>query len=198
VPEAPPPPPPRSSELTTPGDPPAAPRSRPRPRSAGSIFRPPLWLRWVLSLGVGAVLIVLLVRFVQHNSGTSPANESPAAAVRANREAEVLVAQDQAPRVARLAAGVAPATALQHATHADIAHLIAQGVINGPVGHSTCTPTGARATTPRGFRCTVVAANFNYQFVGVVDTRTRRITLCKRDPPPVPSQNVPVSPRCLA
>jgi hypothetical protein len=32
----------------------------------------------------------------------------------------------------------------------------------------------------------------------VVDTSARRITYCKRDPPPVPSQNVPLSPRCLA
>jgi hypothetical protein len=161
------------------------------------MFRPPLWLRWVLSLGVGAVLIVLLVRFVQHNSGTSPANESPAAALRANREAEILVAQDQAPRVVRLAAGVAPAIGLQRATQADIARLIAQGTIDGPLGRASCTATGTRATTTRAFRCTVVAANFNYQFVGVVDMRSRRITFCKRDPPPVPSQNVPVSPRCL-
>jgi hypothetical protein len=144
------------------------------------------------------VLIVLLVRFVQHNSGTSPANESPAAAVRENREAEILVAQDQAPRVVRLAVGVAPVTGLQHAARADIGRLIAQGTVDGPLGHATCTPTGTRATATRAFRCTVVAANFNYQFVGVVDTRTRRITFCKRDPPPVPSQNVPVSPRCLA
>jgi hypothetical protein len=152
----------------------------------------------MLSLGVGLVLIVLLVRFVQHNSGTAPSNESPAAAVRLNREAEILVAQDQAPRIGRLGAGVAAASALQLATQADIARLIAQGAINGPLGHSTCTPTGTRATTARAFRCTVVAANFNYQFVGVVDTRTRRITFCKRDPPPVPSANIPVSPRCLA
>jgi hypothetical protein len=152
----------------------------------------------VLSFGIGAALIVLLVRFVQHNSGTSPANESPAAAVRANREAEILVAQDQAPRVVRLGIGVAPAAALEHATRADIARLIAQGTINGPLGRSTCTPTGTLATSARAFGCTVVAANFNYQFVGVVDTLTRRITFCKRDPPPVPSQNVPVSPRCLA
>ena len=156
-----------------------------------------MWLRWVLSCGVAAVLIVLLVRFVEHNSGTSPANLNPAAAVRANREAEILVSQDQAPRVARLGPRAAPARALEHATQADIAREITQGTISGPLGRSTCTPTGTRAAAPLAFRCTVVAADFNYQFVGVVDTRTRQITFCKRDPPPVPSQNVPVSRRCL-
>jgi hypothetical protein len=157
-----------------------------------------MWLRWVLSFGVAAVLIVLLVRFVENNSGTSPANLNPAAAVRLNREAEILVAQDQAPRVALLRPGAEPARALERAIGADIGREITQGEISGPLGRSTCTPAGTRATVPRAFRCTVVAADFNYQFVGVVDTRTREITFCKRDPPPVPSQNVPVSRRCLA
>ena len=151
----------------------------------------------MLSFGVAAALIILLVRFVENNNGTSPANLNPAAAVRANREAEILVAQDQAPRVARWRTGVAPARALEHATRADIGREITQGEISGPLGRSACTPTGTRATVPQAFHCTVVAADFNYQFVGVVDTRTRQITFCKRDPPPVPSQNVPVSRRCL-
>ena len=37
-----------------------------------------------------------------------------------------------------------------------------------------------------------------YPFLGVVDPAARRITYCKRDPPPAPSDNVPVSSRCRA
>jgi hypothetical protein len=161
------------------------------------MIRPPLWLRWALSFGVAAVLIILLVRFVENNSGTSPANLNPAAAVRLNQEAEILVAQDQVPHVARLAPGETPVRAIERATQSDIGREINQGTISGPLGRSTCTATGTRATVARAFRCTVVAADFNYPFLGVVDTRTREITFCKRDPPPVPSQNVPVSRRCL-
>jgi hypothetical protein len=157
-----------------------------------------LWLRWVLSFGVAAALVAGLVRFVDNNNTDTPANETAAGAVRLNREAEILVSQDQAPRVVRLSTGIAPTMAIAHAVRADLARLIAQGGISGPLGRSRCTPTGPRTTNRRPFSCIVVAAQFNYQFVGVVDTRARRITYCKRDPPPVPSQNVPVSPRCLA
>jgi hypothetical protein len=37
-----------------------------------------------------------------------------------------------------------------------------------------------------------------YDFLGVVDPKARRLTYCKRDPPPAASDNVRVSRRCLA
>jgi hypothetical protein len=42
------------------------------------------------------------------------------------------------------------------------------------------------------------AADVNYDFLGVVDVPAHRLTYCKRDEPPVPSMNIPVSRRCVA
>jgi hypothetical protein len=43
----------------------------------------------------------------------------------------------------------------------------------------------------------VESAAVSYPFLGVVDLRAKQITYCKRDPPPVPSENIPVSSRCV-
>jgi hypothetical protein len=170
--------------------------SSPR-RSTEGVFGLPLWLRFALSLGVVVILGVALVLFVEDNGPDTPASSDPAAVVRANREAEILVSQDQAPHVVRLSGRGTPAKELEHAVRSDIADLISTGQISGPLGRVACTPTAARASARRGFRCSVVADQVSYPFLGVVDTRTRRIIYCKRDPPPVPSENVPVSSRCL-
>jgi hypothetical protein len=148
----------------------------------------PLWLRWFLSVLIAVVVLVLVVRFVNANNNDATASQSPSAAARANEESTVVVEQDQAPHVAKLAT---------RAVRRDINHSVNQGFINGPIQHTGCT-----ALKPRGhvlrFRCTVLAANLQYPFLGVVDVSTGQITYCKKDPPPVPSENVPVSRRCTA
>jgi hypothetical protein len=167
-------------------------------RSRGGLFGLPLWARWVLSLGVVLSLAVALVLFVEHHGPNAQTSGSPAAVVRANNEAEVLVEQDQAPHVVRLGAGAAPAAALERALHAQMAHQIALGQIGGPLGRSTCHSTGAGAGGRRAYVCRVLAAHVSYPFFAVTDTRTHQITYCKRDAPPIPSENIPVSRRCLA
>jgi hypothetical protein len=156
-----------------------------------------LWLRWTLSLGVVLVLGVALVVFVEHNGPNSPTSTNPAAIERANQEAEILLEQDQVPHVVRLSARTAAAAALEQALRADMAHRIATAAIDGPLERTTCTPTGAKPTTRQAFRCAVVAAHVSYPFLAVVDIRSHRITYCKRDVAAVPSQDLPVSPRCL-
>jgi hypothetical protein len=157
----------------------------------------PLWLRWFLSVLIAVVVLVLVVRFVNANNNDATASQSPSAAARANEESTVVVEQDQAPHVAKLATGVSPAAGIARAVRRDINHSVNQGFINGPIQHTGCT-----ALKPRGhvlrFRCTVLAANLQYPFLGVVDVSTGQITYCKKDPPPVPSENVPVSRRCTA
>jgi hypothetical protein len=74
---------------------------------------------------------------------------------------------------------------------------INQGFLNGPLQRSTCRPLKSNGDSLR-FSCAVIAANVNYPFLGVVDVAARRITFCKRDPPPVPSENIPVSRRCTS
>ena len=158
-------------------------------------LRPPLWARWVLSIGIGLILLLALILFVEHNNTDSEATQNPAAVERANREAAAVVAEDQAPHVAAVAAAEGAGHALAKAVHADMTSLINRGVLEGPLGRTWCARSGA-AGGRQAFRCTAVAGGLNYAFVGVVDARARRLTYCKRDAPPAPSVNVPVSPRC--
>lgn len=160
-------------------------------------FSLPLWAKFVLALGVGAVLLVALILFVEHNNGNGEARQNPQAVVRANREAETLVAQDQAPHVVRITAHAAPRRAILGAVRADMTKLIAGGTILGTLQRAACRRTGGTHDR-QAFACTAVVAGVNYPFLGVVDLPRRTVTYCKRDEPPVPADNVPVSPRCLA
>jgi len=147
--------------------------------------------------GVAAALLLALVLFVEHHSSDGLAPESPAAEVEANREAEIIVSQDQAPHIARIRQGATPVAALEHVVRADLTAEIDRGEVDGPIQRTRCTPNGSRTARRPAFSCTVMANDVNYQFLGVVDVRARRLTYCKRDAPPVPSQNIPVSRRCL-
>jgi hypothetical protein len=160
-------------------------------------LRPPLWARWVLSLGAGIIVLVALVLFVEHNSNNSQATQSPGAVARANREAAVVVAQDQAPHVVALNPGSSARAAVTRAIRADMTTMINNGIIEGPVSRAACAQTGGHSGR-LAFSCTAVAAGVNYPFLGVVDTQGRQVTYCKRDEPPVPSMNIPVSRRCRA
>jgi hypothetical protein len=157
-----------------------------------------LWQRYVLSVSVAVVLLVALVVYVDGHNTDSPASSDPAAAVRANREAEVLVAQDQAPHVVKLVGGLRPGAALVRVLRADMTRRVSQGQIAGPVQRAACRSTAGAAGPARAFSCTVQAGDVTYPFLGVVDPAARRVTYCKRDPPPAPSDNVPVSRRCRA
>lgn len=155
----------------------------------------PLWVRWFLSVLVAVVVLVLVVRFVNGHNNDATASESPAAAERANQESTVVVEQDQAPHVTRLKPGQSPEVAIAHAVRGDINYSVNQGFINGPIQRTSCHALAPHGHTLR-FSCTVMAANIEYPFLGVVDVGAKRITYCKRDPPPVPSENIPVSRRC--
>ncbi|MDQ6836082.1 MAG: hypothetical protein M3016_07825, partial [Actinomycetota bacterium] len=93
----------------------------------------PLWRRYALSVLVAGCLLAGMVIFVNgHNTDSNPST-NPATAVRANREAEILVAQDQAPRSARLETGSPAVGALERAIHARLAAQVAGGAIPGPL-----------------------------------------------------------------
>lgn len=185
------PPPPAASP-----DPEASPG---RKRAPGAYLNLPLWQRYAISLIVAAVLLIGMVVWVSgHNTDSSPSNNNPAATLRANREAAILVAQDEAPRTVSLPAGVSSLTALEHVIHARLAAQVASGAVSGPLKRAHCRATGARSGAQRGYSCTIESGSVIYPFLAAVDTAARRITVCKRDPPPLPSENVPVSARCRA
>lgn len=165
-----------------------------RPRAPGAYLRLPTWQRFVLAGGIALALLVAMVIFVARNNTNTNPSLNEAAEVRANREAEILVREDQAPRTLRFKGE--PAHELQRAIHARMAAQVARGTIDGPLEQARCRLTGP----PRGARhavyCTIVSSGVSYPFVGVVNSAARRITYCKRDPPPAPSDNVPVSSSC--
>jgi hypothetical protein len=144
---------------------------------------------------IAVALLVAMVIYVDHNNTNSNPSLNEAAEVRANREAETLVRQDQAPHTLLVAPHASPAVATERAIRARMARQVSAGVIDGPLKAARCTATG-QASGRAAFACTITAGAVRYPFVGVVDLRAHRVTYCKRDPPPSPSDNVPVSSRC--
>lgn len=183
----------------TPEGPPSGPgrtRSERPPRAPGAYLRLPVWQRFVLASVIAVALLVAMVIYVDRNNTDSNPSLNEASEVQANREAEVLVEQDQAPHTVQLTAHVAPAIALERTIHARLAAQIAAGAIDGPLKPARCRPTGPPSGGRHPLSCTVVAGEVTYPFLAVADLPAHSLTYCKRDPPPAPSDNVPVSARC--
>ena len=173
------------------------PRERP-PRAPGAYLRRPLWERFALALFVAIALMVAMVMFVNAHNTNSPTLTNPGAAAAANREAEILIAQDQAPRTVRLAPGLGAGAGLERAIHTRMATQVNGGSISGPLGRSRCRAVESATGARQAFACTIVAGGVTYPFLGVADASRRQITYCKRDQPPVAADNIPVSARCRA
>ena len=158
-------------------------------------IRPPLWARWALALLVAAAAVVALIVFVRGHNDNGLAHVGPAAERRANHEAVVVVGQDQAPRTIHLAGGAAVAPRLVEAVRGDMRHRIAIGNIGGPLQTVSCTRSGTHGGEV-GYSCDAHAADVAYPFLAVATPSRHRVVYCKRDLPPVPSENIPVSRRC--
>jgi hypothetical protein len=162
------------------------------------VRKPSLRVQWILSVSIAAVVVVVLVIVVDKGNQTANAPAPPinrAAVTEENREARILVTQDQAPHLAALPAG-STAAAVAGVVRAYMSGQIAHGVIDGPIEHSSCGAGEGSTPARLVFDCTVVAADVNYPFDAVVAPAAHQITYCKRDLPPAPSMNIPVSARC--
>jgi hypothetical protein len=168
-----------------------------RPRGFRSL---PLWVQYAITFGIAAVVVVAVVLFV-HHVGNSTNQEAPVTSAKAvqeeNREANILVRQDQRPRVAKLAANVSPAVGIRTAVVKYMQHQIKIGVIAGPLSKASCKSRAGGSSTRQALLCNVTAAQVTYPFYGVVEPAKRQITYCKKDAPPIPSMNIPVSAKCL-
>lgn len=174
----------------------ASPPDGGRRRAPGAYLAAPLWLRFALALLIAAALMVSMVLFVStHNSDFNP-RTNLAVAAQAIRDTEILIAQDQAPREAVLPRGIAPIAGLERAIHRRLSAQLGPGGISGPLTAAHCRAAGPAAGARRAFRCTIESGGVIYPYSGVVAAGTRRITFCKRDPPPVASDPVPISPLC--
>jgi hypothetical protein len=161
----------------------------------------PLWVKWVLSCGIALILLVALIIYVDHHNTDASNGQAltPQGQTSANHLAIVLAQEQQAPHVVRAPAGATPATSIAHAVHLQMNTLINDQEAGPPVSPARCYATSARAGQGvRGFTCTDLAGGQYFDFVGVVDVKTRLVTVCRRDPPPVQSLTVPVSRRCVA
>jgi hypothetical protein len=183
--------PPAEPSPSSPG--PARPR---RERAPGAYLALALWQRYVVSGVVAIVLLIAMVLYVSHHNTNTNPTTNEATEHQANNDAEVLVEQDQAPRVVALSPGVAPKAAIQRAIDDRLASQIAGGGVSGPLQHTTCTRVNSAPGGLTSFRCSVIAGSVRYPFEGVVDRTDRRVTFCKHDPPPAPGDSVPVSARC--
>lgn len=153
-------------------------------------------------LAFAALLVILVV--VNHSGGGAgdggSAQEERSAEVQANRESQVVIAEDEAPHSVRLRPGVAAQGALVRAVTADADSRIRHGELTGPLQGVHCIAAGRPRAGRSPFGCTVRAAEIEYPFLAVLDEHGRLLTWCKIDPPPTKNSQleVPVSPSCRA
>ncbi len=161
---------------------------------------PPLWARWALGLVIAVAAIATVVIAI-HRAGPEANTSEAGAEAEVNRISDLAITEDQAPHSANLPAGATPVPALTLAISTDVRQRIAGGKLTGPLQHISCHASGR--TTSAGhapYTCTVRSAGITYPFLAVLDTRQRRLTWCKVDPPPVANvgPEVPLSPSCRA
>ncbi|HEX3690411.1 MAG TPA: hypothetical protein VHV28_11955 [Solirubrobacteraceae bacterium] len=154
-----------------------------------------MWAKFAVSLGVGAILLVALIIFVNHNNTDSNATLTPSEQAKVNREAELVVAADQAPHLVTLTASESPRAGFVRTVRTTMTGMVNKGVIDGPLQRAHCTRRGGAKGRP-AFTCVATANDENYDFVGVVDLTAHQLTYCRREPPPVPTDKIPVSPDC--
>ena len=158
--------------------------------------RPPLWLQWVLSLSVAAAAVIALILFVSANDHNySVAKLVPAAVKRANQEAEVLAAQDQAPHLVTLSSSSDPRGALVSAIRSDMNRKISQGQVSGTLQRVRCKRSGGSTAAP-AYSCVATAASVNYLYVGVTHVGAGHLVWCRHDEPVVPGHWIALDPRC--
>jgi hypothetical protein len=157
--------------------------------------RIPLAIRWGIALVIGLVLIVLLVRFVTHNNGNGEARLSRAGLASEAKQDAIVIGQDQAPTVVHVRSAASARSSLVAGVRADMNHRIDTNNVAGPLQWVRCGRSGAHGAEI-GYHCIAKADDFRYRFLAVVMPSRHTATFCKRDYPPVPSENIPVSSRC--
>jgi hypothetical protein len=157
-------------------------------------------MRWLLTILAFAVLIVAVIISVHIVNNNASSSAEQTAALEADQESQIVVAEDQAPHSVRLSRGAHTQIALQRAISADMRVRIHTEGIPGPLQSVRCTAISTHHVAHQAFHCTARADAITYPFAAVGDRRTRALTWCKVDPPPQAGgpQEVPVSPRCRA
>jgi hypothetical protein len=160
---------------------------------------PPIWARWALAIVVAAAVTAGVVIAI-HRAGPETSTTEAGAEAEINRDADIAIAEDQAPHSADLSAGTAPVAALEQGIGDDVRGRIESHQLTGPLQGVSCEAAGAGKAGRLPYRCTVRSAGISYPFVAVVDERNKLITWCKVDPPAQGSTGpeIPLSPNCRA
>jgi hypothetical protein len=157
-------------------------------------------VRWILAIIVAVAVIAGIVIAVDR-AGPAGSTSEAGAEAEISRMADIAISEDQAPHVAPLPPGSAPAPALERAIEGDVRHLIADNQMVGPLQGVTCAASGAGGGGRAPYRCAVRSAGIAYTFLAVVDERRGQLTWCKVDPPPSREEaapEIPVSASCRA
>lgn len=157
--------------------------------------RIPLAIRWSVSLFIAVVLIVLLVLFVTHNSSNGEATLSRAGLQHEARLDATILGQDQAPKSVHVRSAATARGAVVAGVRAEMRRRISSGNIDGPLTSVRCGESGHRGDRI-AYHCLADAGNVNYPFLALATPTTHRAVFCKKDFPPVRSENIPVSRRC--
>ena len=155
----------------------------------------PLRVRWAVSFAVAIAAVVLLVRFVESQGNSSLVKVSSRNLRIESRQADIVIGEDQAPVTLRVPAGHSASSVLMAGVRRDMTHRITTATIDGPLGRVACGEAGHRGGRV-AYHCTAEAGHVGYPFVGVATARTHRVVFCKKDFPPLPSENIPVSASC--
>ena len=157
----------------------------------------PLRVRWAVSFLVAIALVVLLVRFVDANNSNALAHVSQKNLDTENRQAEIVVGQEQAPVTTAVPAGKPVTQTLRAAVRRDMNHQITDATIDGSLQRVSCVVHGGTLQRT-GYHCVAEASDVNYFFLAVFTPKAHRAVFCEKIYPPIPSENVPVSARCNA
>lgn len=159
----------------------------------------PLRARWAAAIIVAIAVIAGVVIAVNRAGPEGVASSEGGAEAEVSREADIVIAEDQAPRTAGLPAGAAPTSALQQAIAADVRRRISANQLTGPLQRVSCSAAGSASGGRSPYRCNVRSAGISYLFLAVIDEHARRLTWCKVDSSPAGAGSgpeIPISDRC--
>jgi hypothetical protein len=145
------------------------------------------------------LVLIFAIHIVAHDAEetSGPSRSERNAEIEANRIAQVVQEEDQAPHTAPLHAGLPTRVALEQAITTDARGRVDKGELTGELQSVHCDAPGPAHGGRRAFHCTATASGVVYPFLAVADESARQLTWCKVDPPPVSgAPEIPVSPRC--
>ena len=155
----------------------------------------PLAARWAVSLLVAVGIVVALVRFIDTHGTNALAHVSQRNLNTEAQQAKIVIGQDQAPVTVHVRTSQSARSALVAGVRRDMNRRITSATIDGPLTHTACGVAG-RTGDRVAYHCLADAAHVRYPFYAVYTAHAHSVAFCKKDFPPIPSENIPISKRC--